>query len=101
MKNIFVGNLNFQVVEDDLRRLFGPYGHVDRVTLITDRVTGRSRGFAFVEMANMNEGEKAIAGLDGSQFSGRTLRVTEARPRAERSGGRSPFDRGSYRRRTA
>ncbi|HXU15423.1 MAG TPA: RNA-binding protein [Terriglobales bacterium] len=100
MKNIFVGNLNFNVVEDDLRQLFGRYGQVDRVALMTERDTGRSRGFAFVEMANTEEGEKAIAELNGSDFSGRTLNVNEARPKAERSGGRnSGFDRGGGRKR--
>jgi len=100
MKNIFVGNLNFNVVEDDLRQLFGRYGQVDRVALMTERDTGRSRGFAFVEMANTEEGEKAFAELNGSDFSGRTLNVNEARPKAERSGGRnSGFDRGGGRKR--
>jgi cold-inducible RNA-binding protein len=87
MKNIFVGNLDFHVVEDDVRQLFGQYGQVERVALMTDRETGRSRGFAFVEMANMNEGEKAIAELNGSQFGGRTLNVNEARPKPARSEG--------------
>src|SRR5262249_29385287 len=97
MKNLFVGNLDFHVVEDDLRHLFGRYGQVDRITLVADRDTGRPRGFAFVEMANMNDAEKAIAELDGSQFSGRTLHVNEARPRAERSERNSGFDRGGRR----
>jgi RNA recognition motif-containing protein len=75
MKNIFVGNLDFHVVEDELRQLFGQYGQVDRVALLTDRDTGRSRGFAFIEMANADESEKAIAELNGSQFAGRSLKV--------------------------
>ena len=100
MKNIFVGNLNFNVVEDDLRQLFGRYGQVDRVALMTERDTGRSRGFAFVEMANTEEGEKAIAELNGSDFSGRTLNVNEARPKTDRSGGgKGGFDRGGSRKR--
>jgi RNA recognition motif-containing protein len=100
MKNIFVGNLDFHTGEDDLRQLFGQYGQVDRVALMTDRDTGRSRGFAFVEMANTAEGEKAIAELNGSQFGGRTLNVNEARPKVERSGGRNAgFDRGGSRKR--
>jgi cold-inducible RNA-binding protein len=100
MKNIFVGNLDFHVAEDDLRQLFAQFGQVDRVSLMTDRDTGRSRGFAFVEMTNNEEGEKAIAELNGSQFSGRTLNVNEARPKADRSGGRnSGFDKGGSRRR--
>ncbi len=87
MKNIFVGNLDFNVSEDELRNLFASYGQVDRVTILTDRDTGRSRGFGFVEMTNGEDGEKAIAALNGTQLSGRTLNVNEARPKAERAGG--------------
>lgn len=87
MKNIFVGNLDFNTGEDELRQLFGRYGNVDRVALMTDRDTGRSRGFAFIEMTNSDEGEKAIADLNGTQLGGRTINVNEARPKAERSGG--------------
>lgn len=87
MKNIFVGNLDFNTSEDDLRRLFEAYGQVDRISIMTDRDTGRSRGFGFVEMANAEEGEKAIAALNGSQLGGRTLNVNEARPKTERAGG--------------
>ena len=91
MKNIFVGNLDFNTGEDELRQLFGRYGNVDRVAVMTDRDTGRSRGFAFVEMTNTDEGEKAISDLNGTQLDGRTINVNEARPKAERGGGR---DRG-------
>lgn len=91
MKNIFVGNLDFHTAEDDLRQLFSQYGQVDRVAIMTDRDTARSRGFAFIEMANTDEGDKAIAELNGSQLDGRTLNVNEARPKVERSGGK---DRG-------
>lgn len=87
MKNIFVGNLDFNSSEDDLRQLFQAYGQVDRVSIMTDRDTGRSRGFGFVEMANEEEGEKAIAALNGTQVGGRKLNVNEARPKTERSGG--------------
>ena len=87
MKNIFVGNLNFNTSEDDLRQLFEAYGQVDRVSIMTDRETGRSRGFGFVEMSSSEDGEKAIAALNGSQVGGRTLNVNEARPKPERSGG--------------
>jgi len=87
LKNIFVGNLNFNTSEDDLRQMFESYGQVDRVSIMTDRDTGRSRGFGFVEMANSEDGEKAIAALNGSQLGGRTLNVNEARPKAERTGG--------------
>lgn len=87
MKNIFVGNLSFNTNEDELRQLFESYGQVDRVSIMTDRDTGRSRGFGFVEMASNEDGEKAIAALNGSQVGGRTINVNEARPKAERSGG--------------
>ena len=99
MKNIFVGNLSFNTNEDELRQAFGAYGQVDRVSILTDRDTGRSRGFGFVEMANNEEGDKAIAALNGSQLGGRTINVNEARPKTERSsggggGGRDRGDRG-------
>lgn len=87
MKNIFVGNLSFNTVEDELRQLFQTYGQVDRVSILTDRETGRSRGFAFVEMANAEEGEKAIAALNGTDVGGRTVNVNEARPKTDRPGG--------------
>ena len=67
--------------------MFEPYGQVDRVSIMTDRDTGRSRGFGFVEMTSNEDGEKAIAGLNGSQIGGRTLNVNEARPKTERGGG--------------
>ena len=94
MKNVFVGNLSFNTAEDELRQLFEPYGQVDRVSILTDRETGRSRGFAFVEMTNNEEGEKAIAGLNGTQVGGRTINVNEARPKAERPGGGGGGGRG-------
>ena len=87
MKNIFVGNLDFNTTEDELRQLFEAHGQVDRVSILTDRDTGRSRGFGFVEMTSAEDGEKAIAALNGAQVGGRTLNVNEARPKAERSGG--------------
>ena len=87
MKNIFVGNLDFNTSEEELRQLFESHGQVDRVSIMTDRDTGRSRGFGFVEMANAEEGDKAIAALNGSQVGGHTLNVNEARPKPERSGG--------------
>lgn len=98
MKNIFVGNLSFSTTEDELRKMFEAYGQVDRVSIMTDRDTGRSRGFGFVEMASNEDGEKAISALNGSQTGGRTLNVNEARPKTERSGGggggRDRGDRG-------
>jgi RNA recognition motif-containing protein len=87
VKNIFVGNLSFSTTEDELRQLFEPFGQVDRVSIMTDRDTGRSRGFGFVEMASNEDGEKAITALNGSQIGGRTLNVNEARPKTERAGG--------------
>ena len=95
MKNIFVGNLDFNTSEDELRKLFETHGKVDRITILTDRDTGRSRGFGFVEMANAEEGDKAIAALNGMQVGGRTLNVNEARPKTERSGGAGK-DRGGH-----
>jgi RNA recognition motif-containing protein len=96
VKNIFVGNLSFNTGEDELRQLFEGYGQVDRVSIMTDRDTGRSRGFGFVEMASNEDGEKAIAALNGQQIGGRTLNVNEARPKTERSGG-GGRDRGGDR----
>ena len=87
MKNIFVGNLSFNTNEDELRQMFETYGQVDRVSIMTDRDTGRSRGFGFVEMASNEDGEKAITALNGSSVGGRTINVNEARPKTERSGG--------------
>lgn len=84
MKNIFVGNLSFGATEDELRHMFEVHGTVERVSIITDRDTGRSRGFAFVEMPNDEEASRAIAALNGSSLGGRTLNVNEARPREER-----------------
>ena len=87
VKNIFVGNLSFNTSEEELRKIFEAYGAVDRVSILTDRETGRSRGFGFVEMTNAEEGDKAIAGLNGSQFGGRAINVNEARPKADRASG--------------
>lgn len=88
MKNIFVGNLDFGATEDQIRSLFEAYGAVDRVSIKTDRDTGRSRGFAFVEMANEAEAERAIAALNGTNLGGRALNINEARPKTEGGGGR-------------
>jgi RNA recognition motif-containing protein len=97
LKNIFVGNLDFNTTEDELRQLFEVHGQVDRVSIMTDRETGRSRGFGFVEMASAEDGEKAIAALNGSQVGGRTLNVNEARPKPERSSGGGGGGRGRER----
>jgi RNA recognition motif-containing protein len=96
MKNIFVGNLSFSATEDAVRSLFEPYGAVERVNIITDRDTGQSRGFGFVEMSGNEEADRAIAALDGKEFEGRVLRVNEARPKEDRGfGGGGRGSRGS------
>lgn len=84
MKSIFVGNLDFNTSGDELRQLFAQHGTVEGVSLMTNHDTGRSRGFAFVEMANAEEGDKAIAALNGTLLGGRTLNVSEARPKPQR-----------------
>src|SRR5438270_12173660 len=84
MKNLYVGNLPHSTTDSELRDLFSVHGAVDNVNIITDRETGRARGFAFVEMPNSGEAEKAIAALNGSELGGRTLNVNEAKPKADR-----------------
>jgi cold-inducible RNA-binding protein len=86
---LYVGNLTFNASETDLRELFGQYGNPTEVGLVTDRETGRSRGFAFVTMGNAEEGNAAINALEGKDFQGRNLTVNEARPREDRTGGGS------------
>lgn len=87
MKNIYVGNLDFGATEESVRVLFEAYGAVERVSLVTDRDTGRPRGFGFVEMTNAAEADRAIAGLNGANLGGRAITVNEARPKTERGGG--------------
>lgn len=87
MKNIYVGNLDFNVSEDELRQAFSSYGQVDNVTILKDRDTGQPRGFGFVEMANDEEADKAINGMNGAQLGSRAINVNEARPKVARSGG--------------
>lgn len=87
MKNIYVGNLPFSATDADIQTLFEAHGNVTRVSLITDRETGRPRGFGFVEMENDADGAKAIEALNGADMGGRTLTVNEARPREPRGGG--------------
>ncbi|HAW19046.1 MAG TPA: RNA-binding protein [Flavobacteriales bacterium] len=79
--NIFIGNLNYRLQVETLEQLFAEYGHVDSVKIITDRETGRSKGFGFVEMPNDSEGEAAIEGLNGSEVMDRAMVVNQARPR--------------------
>ncbi len=108
-KNIYVGNLAWAATADDLLELFGKYGKVARAQVITDRETGRSRGFGFVEMENDAEADQAIAALNGFEHENRPLTVNEARPREERgpsgprgggggfgSGGSSRGGRGGF-----
>ena len=82
--NIFVGNLSFNSTDEDVRQLFEAYGAVDTVKMITDRDTGRARGFGFVEMSNSREAQSAIQGLQGKDLGGRALNVSEAKPREPR-----------------
>jgi cold-inducible RNA-binding protein len=96
--NLYVGNLPHSTTEMDLRSLFSTHGQVDSVSIITDRETGRSRGFAFVEMADSEAAQRAIAALDGTELGGRALKINEAKPKADRprSGGqRFARDRGA------
>lgn len=94
MKNIFVGNLDFGATEESIRSLFEPYGTVERVSLMKDRDTGRSRGFAFVEMADAQEADRAISALNGANLGGRALNVNEARPKVDRGGSGGGFRGG-------
>ncbi len=94
--NIYVGNLPFEATEDALHVAFTAHGEVASARVITDRMTGRSRGFGFVEMANNDEAEAAIRALNGQEFQGRTLTVNEARPREDSGGGGRGGDRGGY-----
>lgn len=105
MKNLFVGNMSFQTTESELRSLFEPFGEITRIQVMTDRDTGRARGFGFVEMANEEEAAAAITALNGKEVDGRALNVNEARPKPERSGsrggggggGRGRYSRDDYR----
>jgi len=92
--NIFVGNLPFTATEQEVRDLFEAHGDVDTVNIITDRETGRSRGFGFVEMPNSTEAQAAIDALNGNEMGGRALNINEARPRESRGGGGG--GRGGY-----
>lgn len=93
MKNIFVGNLDFSATEASIRALFERYGTVERVNVVTDRDTGRSRGFAFVEMSDAAQADRAITELNGTDLDGRALNVNEARPKPQGGG----FGGGAFR----
>jgi len=94
VKKIFVGNFTFSTTDADLRQMFEPYGAIESATVVTDRDTGRSRGFGFVEMPNNNEAEAAITALNGKDVGGRALTVNEARPKTDRGGFRGGPPRG-------
>jgi len=95
-KKLYVGNLSYQVDSSELEQLFGQHGQVVSAQIINDRDTGRSKGFGFVEMANDDEAEAAIAALNGQEHGGRALTVNEARPREDRGGGGGGGGRGGY-----
>jgi len=87
MKNLYVGNLSHSTTEAELRTVFQAHGDVEKVSIVTDRETGRARGFAFVEMTNAAEADKAVAALNGTELGGRTLKINEAKPKTERPRG--------------
>lgn len=89
MMNIYLGNISYNATEDSIKKLFEQFGRVSGVKIIMDKFTGKSKGFAFVEMENREEGLKAINELDGKDFLGRNIKVNEARPREERPTRRS------------
>lgn len=96
-KKMYVGNLSYGANEDELRRIFEEFGNVVSAQVIMDRETGRSKGFAFVEMSSDQEAQAAITALDGKEIGGRVLKVNEARPREDRGGGGGGGrDRGGY-----
>lgn len=91
---IYVGNLAYEATEQELSDAFGEYGEVSSVSIVSDKFTGRSRGFAFVEMSDKTEGEAAIEAMNGKAFMNRNLVVNEARPREDRGGGGGGFGGG-------
>ena len=91
--NLYVGNLSYETTEDTLRALFAEFGEIESVNLISDRYTGRSRGFAFVEMATEESAEEAISGLNGKVVDQREIRVDKAKPRADRRESSGPRPR--------
>ena len=95
-KKLYVGNLSYDVDSSALEQMFSPHGSVQSAQIINDRDTGRSKGFGFVEMADDQEAEAAIAALNGQQHNGRALTVNEARPREDRGGGGGGGGRGGY-----
>ncbi len=98
--NIYVGNLSYDIKEDELKELFGEFGAVESSKIISDRFSGKSKGFGFVEMSDESEGEAAINALNGSNLKGRNIRVNEFKPNAGRQGGggggRSSYNQRRY-----
>ena len=95
--NIYISNLSYGVNDADLNQLFGEYGEIISAKVITDRETGRSRGFGFVEMTNDTDGQKAISELHEAEYDGKVITVTVARPRTERNNNnRGNYNRGGY-----
>ena len=91
MSKIFVGNLSFQTTQEELLATFSQFGNVEQVKIVTDRDSGQPRGFAFVEMTNAQDAQKAIAQLNGAELNGRPLNVNEARSKFGSTGGREGF----------
>jgi RNA recognition motif-containing protein len=96
MNNLYVGNLSYDTTEDTLRTLFAEYGETASVNLITDRYTGRSRGFAFVEMSTEQAAQQAMSGMNGKQVDGREIKVDKAKPRQKRDRGWSDLGGSSW-----
>jgi RNA recognition motif-containing protein len=94
--NLYVGNLAYHTTESELKALFAPYGEVESARIITDRDSGRSKGFGFVELSNRTEGERAIAELNGKEIDSRPIKVNEAKPRSNDRGGSGGGGGGGY-----
>ena len=92
--NIYIGNLSYEVTEEDLKEAFEAFGQVETVNIIKDKYSGQSKGFGFVEMSAKTEADAAIEGLNDTELKGRTLKVNEARPRTENRGGRGGYGGG-------
>lgn len=95
-KKLFVGNVPYTITEDELKSAFSEAGDVASVAIITDKMTGRPRGFAFVEMASDESAQKAVEIMNGKEIGGRALNVNEARPREDRPAGASSYGQGGY-----
>jgi RNA recognition motif-containing protein len=91
---LYVGNLSYEVSEEDLRQAFEPFGQIESAAIIKDKVSGRSKGFGFVEFSSQADGQSAIDGLNGQDLKGRNINVNEARPRTESRGGQDGYGGG-------